>query len=160
MATETQRHRVSKTLTVSAGRNEMFQGAHDVIVRRDDAASSVEHRGNNRARRVLFARSRFLCASVPLWPLVGRYLSMVRHRGATALVPPPYRWTYARQRSTWSPPLTIGLGIAEALDDLALTPVFATRLNKQASPLSIVEEAAGIFHHDSVDVLIGGAQLF
>ena len=66
-----------------------------------------------------------------------------------------------RQRSTWSPPLTIGLGMAEALDDLALTPVFATRLNKhQASPLSIVEEAAGIFHHDSVDVLIGGAQLF
>ena len=68
MATETQRHRVSKTLTVSAGHNEMFQGAHDVIVRRGDAASSVEHGGNNRARRVLFARSRFLCASVPLWP--------------------------------------------------------------------------------------------
>ena len=68
MTTETQRHRVSKTLTVSAGRDEIFQGGHDIIVRRDDAASSVEHRGNNRARRVLFARSRFLCASVPLWP--------------------------------------------------------------------------------------------
>ena len=66
MATETQRHRVSKTLTVSAGRDEIFQGAHDVAVRRDDAASSVEHRGINRARRVLFARSRFLCASVLL----------------------------------------------------------------------------------------------
>ena len=66
MATETQRHRVSKTLTVSAGRNEVFQGAHDVIVRRDDAASSVEHRGNNGACRVLFVRSGFLSASVPL----------------------------------------------------------------------------------------------
>ena len=66
MATETQRHRVSSTLTVSAGRNEMFQGAHEFIVRRDDAASSVEHRGNNRARRVLFARSRFLRASVAI----------------------------------------------------------------------------------------------
>ena len=65
MATETQRRRVWKTLTVSAGRDEIFQGAHNVIVRRDDAASSVEHRGNNRGRRVLFARSRFLCTTNP-----------------------------------------------------------------------------------------------
>ena len=91
MATETQRHRVSKTPTVSAGRNEMFQGAHDVVVGRDHAASSAENRGNYRPRRLLFGRSRFLCASVPLWPIrfrCGKPLRAARgviFRGAAVL---------------------------------------------------------------------------
>ncbi len=68
MATETQRHRVLKTLGVSSGRNKMFQG--DVIVCEMTLLAASDRSVNNRARQVLFAHShsRFLCASVPLWP--------------------------------------------------------------------------------------------
>ena len=56
-------------------------GAHDVTVRRDDAASSVEHRGINRARRVLFARSRFLCTTNPEKLVLRRRKIMRQQRG-------------------------------------------------------------------------------
>ena len=51
--------------------------------------------------------------------------------------------------------------MAEALDDLELTPVFATRLNMhQASPFIIVEAAAGLFHQDRVLALLDGVLRF